>query len=238
MRVGLRTKVVVALAVLILALTGSALGLMRRGQAGMAEAVAERAQIANARTAGVAAAGFTTVRQELLAGSRAGLQVKAETRAQLLAELAKTPILTMATDTLDEYCALVGRDPDVVVACGVESMSRVPIGSNSSKKLGLGVPIPKSYFAEYEITSQFEGAERIAERWGVTRDDTDAFALRSQQLAAQAWDQDRFAGQVLPIDAPVLGEDGEPTGDVQQIRLKGGLNPDTGMVGSQVFKFR
>jgi acetyl-CoA C-acetyltransferase len=116
---------------------------------------------------------------------------------------------------------------DVVVACGVESMSRVPIGSNSSKKLGLGVPIPKSYFAEYEITSQFEGAERIAERWGVTRDDTDAFALRSQQLAAQAWDQDRFAGQVLPIDAPVLGEDGEPTGDVQQISRDEGLRETT-----------
>jgi acetyl-CoA C-acetyltransferase len=116
---------------------------------------------------------------------------------------------------------------DVVVACGVESMSRVPIGSNSSKKLGLGVPIPKSYFAEYEFTSQFEGAERIAERWGVTRDDTDAFALRSQQLAAQAWDQDRFAGQVLPIDAPVLGEDGEPTGDVQQISRDEGLRETT-----------
>ena len=48
-------------------------------------------------------------------------------------------------------------------------MSRVPIGSSSSKKLGFGVPIPKSYFSRYEFTSQFEGAERVAERWGVTR---------------------------------------------------------------------
>src|SRR5215469_13773739 len=47
---------------------------------------------------------------------------------------------------------------DVAIAAGVESMSRVPIGSNSSKKLGFGVPIPKTYFARYELTSQFEGA--------------------------------------------------------------------------------
>ena len=73
---------------------------------------------------------------------------------------------------------------DVAVACGVELMSRVPIGSNSSKKLGLGVPIPKTYFGRYEFTSQFEGAERIADKWGITRADTDEFGLLSQQRAA------------------------------------------------------
>ena len=112
-----------------------------------------------------------------------------------------------AATTVDTQCgssqqatnlatALVGSGVvDVAVACGTESMSRIPIGSNSSKKLGLGVPIPKTYFGRYEFTSQFEGAERIAEKWGVTRADCDEFGLRSQQLAAQAWDQDRFAGQ-------------------------------------------
>lgn len=129
MRLGLRAKVVVALAVLGLGLTGSTLLLMQRGQAAMATAVADRAQAANARTAEAAAAGFATVRQELLAGSRASLQVKAETRAQLLAELAKTPILTMATDTLDEYCALVGKDPDVVVACVLKPDGKTPLSS-------------------------------------------------------------------------------------------------------------
>ena len=129
MRLGLRAKVVVALAVLGLGLTGSALLLMRQGQAAMAQAVAERAQAANARTAAAAATGFASVRQELLAGSRAGLQVKAETRAQLLAELAKTPILTMATDTLDEYCALVGKDPDVVVACVLKPDGTTPLST-------------------------------------------------------------------------------------------------------------
>lgn len=112
---------------------------------------------------------------------------------------------------------------DVAVACGVESMSRVPIGSNSSKKLGLGVPIPKSYFSRYEFTSQFEGAERIAEKWGISRDDTDAFGLRSQQLAAHAWDEGRFDTQVVAIDAPDLDDDGKPTGTTHRVARDEGL---------------
>ena len=74
-------------------------------------------------------------------------------------------------------------------------MSRIPIGVNSSKKLGLGVPIPKTYFGRYEMTSQFEGAERIADKWGITREDTDAFGLASQQRAARAWAEGRYDGQ-------------------------------------------
>ncbi len=140
MRLGLRAKVVVVLAVLGLGLTGSALLLMQRGQVAMARAVAERAQTVNARTAEVAATGFASVRQELLAGSRAGLQVKAETRAQLLAELAKTPILTMATDTLDEYCALVGKDSDVVVACVLKPDGKTPLSSWFEVKKAPGAP--------------------------------------------------------------------------------------------------
>ena len=91
------------------------------------------------------------------------------------------------------------------------SMSRIPIGSNSSKKLGLGVPIPKAYFGQYEFTSQFEGAERIAEKWGITRDDTDAFGLRSQQRAAQAWAEGRFGTQIVEVDAPDVDDEGKPT---------------------------
>jgi acetyl-CoA C-acetyltransferase len=101
---------------------------------------------------------------------------------------------------------------DVAVASGVEVMSRVPIGSNSSKKLGLGVPIPKTYFGRYEFTSQFEGAERIAEKWGITRADTDEFGLASQQRAAQAWSEGRFDSQIVTVDAPSLDDEGAPTG--------------------------
>src|SRR5262245_46000980 len=89
---------------------------------------------------------------------------------------------------------------DVAVACGVESMSQVPMGASMSK--GVGKAVPKSYFSHYEFTSQFEAAERIADKWSITRDETDAFGLSSQQRAARAWDEDRFATQIVPIDAP------------------------------------
>ena len=112
---------------------------------------------------------------------------------------------------------------DVAVAAGVELMSRVPIGSNSSKKLGLGVPIPKTYFPQYEFTSQFEGAERIADKWGITRQDADAFGLMSQQRAAEAWAEGRFDTQILPIEAPDLDEEGKPTGSTHRVDRDEGL---------------
>jgi acetyl-CoA C-acetyltransferase len=116
---------------------------------------------------------------------------------------------------------------DVAIASGVELMSRIPIGSNSSKKLGLGVPIPKTYFPQYEFTSQFEGAERIADKWGVTRADADAFGLASQQRAAQAWAEGRFDTQVVGIDAPDLDEEGKPTGTTHRVERDEGLRETT-----------
>src|SRR5882762_913066 len=99
---------------------------------------------------------------------------------------------------------------DTAVSCGVENMSRIPLGSNV--KNGPGRAIPKSYFPQYEYTSQFEGAERIAEKWGITRDETDAFGVQSQQRAAQAWAEGRFEREIVPIDAPDLNDEGKPTG--------------------------
>jgi acetyl-CoA C-acetyltransferase len=143
--------------------------------------------------------------------------------------------LEVAATTVDTQCgssqqatnlatALVGSGViDVAVACGVEVMSRIPIGINSSKKLGLGVPIPKPYFEKYEMTSQFEGAERIADKWGITRADADEFGLRSQQNAARAWAEDRFATQVVPIQAPDLDSEGNPTGSTHLVERDEGL---------------
>jgi acetyl-CoA C-acetyltransferase len=116
---------------------------------------------------------------------------------------------------------------DVALGCGVELMSRIPIGSNSDKKLGLGRAVPKSYFANYEFTSQFEGAERIADKWGITRDDCDAFGLQSQQRAARAWAEDRFGTQVLPIDAPDLDEEKNPTATTHRVSRDEGLRETT-----------
>jgi acetyl-CoA C-acetyltransferase len=116
---------------------------------------------------------------------------------------------------------------DIAIASGVESMSRIPIGSNGKKELGLGRAIPKSYFKVLEFTSQFEGAERIADKWGISREDTDAFALRSQELAAQAWAEDRFGPQIVPVDAPVLDDEGKPTDATRTIVADEGPRPTT-----------
>ena len=146
---------------------------------------------------------------------------------------------TVANTTIDTQCgssqqatnlaaAMIGSGVvDIAIACGVETMSRIPIGVNSNKALGLGVPIPAPYFDEYEMTSQFEGAERIADKWGVTREDTDAFGLLSQQRAAQAWAEDRFATQIIPIEAPDRGEDGELLETTHTVSKDEGLRETT-----------
>jgi acetyl-CoA C-acetyltransferase len=148
------------------------------------------------------------------------------------------PLSTAAT-TVDTQCGssqqaanlaaslVASGTVDVAVTAGVESMTRIPIGSNSSKKLGLGVPIPKTYFGRYEFTSQFEGAERIADKWGITREDTDAFGLRSQQLAARAWAEGRFDTQITPVAAPILDDEGKPTGATVPVGRDEGLRDTT-----------
>jgi len=97
---------------------------------------------------------------------------------------------------------------DVVLACGVESMSRIPIGSNYGKDLGLGRPVPREYRRHYEFLNQFQAAERIAERYGIDRDRADQFGCLSQQRAAAAWAEGRFDGQL--VTAAGATEDGEP----------------------------
>ena len=147
--------------------------------------------------------------------------------------------LTVANTTVDTQCgssqqatnlatALVGSGAvDVAVAGGVEVMSRVPIGSSGRKDIGLGIPIPRSYFPQYEMTSQFEGAERIAEKWGISRDDTDAFGFRSQQKAAAAWAEDRFGTQIVSVEAPDLDDEGKPSGTTHTVNRDEGLRDTT-----------
>jgi acetyl-CoA C-acetyltransferase len=148
------------------------------------------------------------------------------------------PLTTPAT-TVDSQCgssqqatnlasSLVASGVvDVAVACGVEDMSQVPMGSNTAREINVGRAIPKSYFGQYEFTSQFEAAERIADKWGITRDETDAFGLRSQELAAAAWAEDRFGTQLAPIDAPDLDDDRKPTGTTHRVTRDEGLRETT-----------
>ncbi len=141
--------------------------------------------------------------------------------------------ISAAGTTVDSQCgssqqatnlgaALVrGGVVDAALTCGVESMSRVPLGT--TVRQGPGRPIPKSYFPRYEVTSQFEGAERIADKWGVTREDCDRFGLASQERAHQAWREGRFEREVVPIDAPDVDDEGKPTDTTHRVERDEGL---------------
>ena len=106
---------------------------------------------------------------------------------------------------------------DVVLACGVENMSLLPIGSDAvaGAQAGYGKPISRSYRDHYEFVSQFEGAERIATKYGITRQDADRFGLESQLRAARAIADHRFDSQLVPVDAPVI-EAGKKTEETRK----------------------
>jgi acetyl-CoA C-acetyltransferase len=97
---------------------------------------------------------------------------------------------------------------DVGIGCGVEAMSRVPLGT--AALAGGGSPRPEGW--TIDMPNQFVAAERIAARRGLTRDDLDAFGLASQRKAAGAWAGGHFDREVLAVKAPVLGADRQPTG--------------------------
>jgi acetyl-CoA C-acetyltransferase len=106
--------------------------------------------------------------------------------------------------------AVMSGTMDVVIAAGVEAMSRVPIASanNVAIKHGMGgyvSPLVAERFGRSEF-SQFSGAEAIALKYGLTRDQLDAFALESHRRAGEATRAHRFAGEIVPV--AVRGADG------------------------------
>ncbi|MEV5652846.1 steroid 3-ketoacyl-CoA thiolase [Nocardia sp. NPDC052254] len=109
---------------------------------------------------------------------------------------------------------------DIGVACGVESMSHVPLGANVGENAGPRRPATW----DIDMPNQFEAAERIAKRRGITRDDIDEFGVRSQRLAAQAWAEGRFDREVLTVTgAPQVDKEGNPTGDKLDVNRDQGL---------------
>jgi len=112
---------------------------------------------------------------------------------------------------------------DVGIACGVEAMSRIPLGGNVPP--GLGDPRPDDW--TIDMPNQFEAADRIARHRGLTRDDLDAFGLASQQKARVAVDEGRFKREIAPIEAPVLDEEGNPTGETRLVDTDQGLRETT-----------
>jgi acetyl-CoA C-acetyltransferase len=111
---------------------------------------------------------------------------------------------------------------DVAIGCGVEVMSRTPLGANVQPAR----PRPDDW--SLDMPNQFEAAERIAERRGFTREDLDAFGLRSQQLAAKAWADGRFDREIVPVpDVPQVDKEGNPTGETLTVTRDQGLRETT-----------
>jgi acetyl-CoA acyltransferase len=97
---------------------------------------------------------------------------------------------------------------DVVVALGVEVMSTTPMGA-SVVKGDLGMPFPDSMierYAETGLPPQGIGADMIADEYGITREDLDAFGAQSQQRAEQATIEGRFEAEIIPVPVEVDGE--------------------------------
>ena len=111
---------------------------------------------------------------------------------------------------------------DIGVACGVEAMSRVPLGANRGET---GSPRPDSW--DIDLPNQFLAAERIAERRGFTRQQLDEFGLQSQLKAGIAWNEGRFDREVFAVEAPVLDEDGKPTGETRSVTRDQGMRETT-----------
>lgn len=94
------------------------------------------------------------------------------------------------------------------IGCGVEAMSRVGLGANAFN--GPGRSRPEGF--PWDMPDQFGAAERIAQKYGITRDDVDWFGFESQRKAARAVAEGRFDREIVPVEAPVVGSEG-PTGE-------------------------
>jgi acetyl-CoA C-acetyltransferase len=109
---------------------------------------------------------------------------------------------------------------DVVIAAGVESMSRVPMFTSSElpRKNGLGYymsPRMRARYPDVEF-SQFMGAEMLARKYGLAKDALDAYALESHRRAIAATEGGRFADEVLPVAAWKAGEE-QPAADLHTV---------------------
>jgi acetyl-CoA C-acetyltransferase len=109
---------------------------------------------------------------------------------------------------------------DVGIACGVEAMSRVGLGTNVIHGPGYFQPPDWPWDT---APDQFTYVERIAKDRGISREAVDAFALSSQQKAITARDAGHFKRETLTVQAPVLGDDGTPTGQFRTVDSDQGI---------------
>jgi len=115
---------------------------------------------------------------------------------------------------------------DVVVAAGVESMTRTPMGSSVVRELGFPFgPRMMARYKESGLPGQGIGAEMIADQWGISREDLDAFSVRSHQNAARATAEGRFENELVTV--AIRDDEGNDTGEF--ITTDEGIRPDSSL---------
>ena len=154
--------------------------------------------------------GRNLARQSLLAGG-----YPESVPASTLNRLCGSSLTTLN----DAARAVAAGDGAVYPIAGVEQMSRVSFSDH----------VPPAMDERYDVDRLSMGvtAETVARRHGVSRADQDAFALRSHRRAIDAWDAGRFDDEVVPIEAPALDGDGNPTGETRVVERDEGPRPDT-----------
>jgi acetyl-CoA acyltransferase len=129
---------------------------------------------------------------------------------------------SVAATTVDRQCgssqqamhfaaqAVVAGSYDLAIACGVESMTRSPMAANAAGGRG---PFSTDFLdaCNGQLMTQFEVAQILADKFGITREEMDAYAVRSHQRADESTRSGHFAREVLPV--PIKDADGEMTGD-------------------------
>jgi len=125
---------------------------------------------------------------------------------------------------------------DIVIAAGVESMTRVPMGSSM---LPGSVPFGPGVLARYDLVPQGLSAEMIAEKWGLSREENDAFSVESHLRAARATEEGRFDREIVAV--PVVTDEGSdlftrdegirPDSSLERLaQLKPAFKPDGGVI--------
>src|ERR1700690_1891841 len=114
---------------------------------------------------------------------------------------------------------------DVVVAAGVEVMPRVPMGASIGKDVGFpfGPRVMQRYEPQGGLKGQGIGAEMIADQWGISREELDAFAVQSHQRAARATAEGRFENELVPV--AVHDDEGKDTDEI--FAADEGIRPDS-----------
>jgi 3-oxoadipyl-CoA thiolase len=185
---------------------------------------------------------------EVYMGNANGAGEENRNVARMAALLAGLPV-EVAGQTINRLCgsglqalnsaahAILAGDAHVVVAGGVESMTRAPLVLlKAERAYQRGAPevadttlgwrfVNPRLDAAYPVASLGETAENVAQRWGVSREEQDDFALRSQQRAGAAIGAGRFDGQMVPVTIP------QPGGEAIVVSRDEAPRPDTTAAG-------